>query len=90
MRIGKMWTSSEYKLLARGLSDKEIAEKTGRTENAVYKKRRRLNDEGWDVPEGQFARIPPGASLSSIEKIQRINSLAKKYGIRLIPERRKI
>ena len=78
-----LWTEEEVNLIKAGLSAKEIAEKTGRTENAVWAKKKNLKKTGFFVKEVEYLRIPPGEALSQEEKEIRLMLLAKKMGLRI-------
>lgn len=77
------WTKAEINLLSSGLSDYEIAKKTGRTLRAVQSKRSRVHMEmGLSTPI-EYIRIPPVVGQSGFEKTIRIKELAGKLGVRL-------
>lgn len=78
----KMWSEREVDYIRQGLSDIEIMQKTGRSALAVSMKRRKLKENTVGVEE--ISTIAPCMLMSQEEKIQRINNLAEKYGVRLM------
>lgn len=77
----KKWTETEIDYFRQGLSDVEIANKTGRTALAVVLKRRRL---GVNTQGAEDTVVPPCLLMLREEKIERIHKLAERYGVKLL------
>lgn len=80
------WTAEEELLIQKNLSNKEIAEITGRTVRAVKEKRYKMTGhcearvKEWD--DNEVHRSP--ASLETVEtRIDKIKALARKLGVKL-------
>lgn len=69
------WTEEEVALLSSGLSDKEIAEKIGKSAKAVYMKRRRVDGEVKSMED--YAKIEKKTKINSLKK------MAKRLGVKL-------
>ena len=74
----RKWTKEEVRLFNAGLSDKEIAERTGRTLKAVKMKKSRLVENPRDYP-----KETPGELMNETTKLSRIYALCKKLGVKL-------
>lgn len=76
-----LWTKEEIDYFNQGLSDLEIMQRTGRTAQAVINKRRKITRDTEGV-EGIY--LPPCLMLTKEEKIERIKTLAERYGVKLL------
>ena len=81
--MSRRWTLKEIELFGRGLSDREIARKTGRTLKAIQTKKTHIK-AGDLVYEKEYpVHYNPYRDLTELQKIDRINNLKEKYGVKL-------
>ena len=78
------WTEAEIYWLYTGLSDKEIAEKIGRSVKAIRKKRYEITGHYVEIERQRDNNPEPKRfEYSRIYKEARILSFAKKLGVKL-------
>lgn len=77
------WTSKEMSYLFTNMTNAEIAKKTGRTENAVYRKRYNVLRDGTITSDIETFRISPGQYMSQTEKEDRLRLLASKLCLKI-------
>lgn len=80
--MNKLWSEREIGYIKQGLSDLEIMQKTGRSALGVASKRRKLTEKTEGVED--IEPVAPCMLMTQEEKIERINKLAERYGVRLM------
>lgn len=80
--MNKQWSEREIGYIKQGLSDLEIMQKTGRSALAVATKRKKITENTEGVEE--IVPISPCMLMTQEEKIERINKLAERYGVKLM------
>jgi len=81
--MNKKWTREEVELFDMGLSNKEIAEKTGRSVQAVRMKKYNMGVSPKRLEESEMPHKAPGELMQQQTKELRIWVLCKKLGIKI-------
>ena len=87
--MSKLWTLEEELMIKNGMSNEEVAQRTGRTIKAIEQKRYRLTghcvppERVWTADE---VRRSPASFDTKETRIDRIKALARKLGVKLFGE----
>lgn len=79
-----LWTQDEVDLLYENLSDKQISEMTGRTREAVRKKRYQLFGHYVETTKWMDKRVIPHGTDDAIIKEVRLLNMAKQMRVKLL------
>lgn len=77
----KRWTQREVNYIKQGMSDLEIMQLTGRSAMGVVRKRKEVTE---DTEGDEGIIVPPSLRMTKAEKIERIKTLAERYGVKLL------